>query len=353
MRRVYRGYPPGMSAIDLRSDTVTLPVPEMRKAMAAAPVGDDVYGEDPTVRRLEATAAERLQMGAALFVPSGTMANQAALQAQTRPGDLVLAARDAHVLTVEGGGAAALSGLQIDTTGSDGAFDADDLAAALPPDDPHYPPVTLIALENTHNAAGGRILPLDPLPALRALARERGIAMHLDGARLFNAAVAAGVPVSAWATHFDTVSFCLSKGLGAPVGSLVCCSAALRPTLDRVRKRLGGAMRQSGILAAAGLYALEHHVDRLTEDHVAAARLAEGLAELGARVEGTPQTNIVMFHVDGPLAFWRAARASEVLFNPPQGTRFRAVTHLGAGAEEVEDALHRLRPALQDAARDR
>lgn len=335
-----------MATIDLRSDTVTQPGPAMRRAMAEAPVGDDVYGEDPTVRRLEARAAELLGMEAALFVPSGTMANQIALQAQTRPGDVVLTAPGSHILEYEGGGAAALSGVQIRTLGAEGRFSADHLGAALPPDDPHCAPVTLVALENTHNNAGGLVFPLAELRALCRLARERGLRLHLDGARLFNAAIASGVDAAEWASHFDTVSFCLSKGLGAPVGSLLCSSRAQRPALDRVRKRLGGGMRQAGILAAAGLYALEHHVDRLADDHEAARQLAAGLAELGARIERAPETNIVMFHAADPAAFARAARACEVLLNPPHGSRFRAVTHLDVSLDGVQMVLQRLRGVL-------
>jgi threonine aldolase len=328
--------------IDLRSDTVTLPTPAMREAMARAELGDDVYGEDPSVARLEARVAEILGKPAALFFPSGTMANQAALHALTRPGDVVLAARDCHILRYESGAAAALAGLQIQVLGSGGRFGADDVRAALPLPDPHFAPVRVVAVENTHNDAGGKVFPPDSLREVAALARERGLRLHLDGARLWNAVEASGISASSWAEPFDTVSVCLSKGLGAPVGSLVAGSAELRAALLRVRKMLGGGMRQAGVLAAAGLYALEHHRVRLADDHARARRLADGLAALGLRVEGMPETNIVMFHAEQPLAFWRAALEQGVRLGFPNGTRLRAVTHLDVADGDVEEALARL-----------
>ena len=331
-----------MKPIDLRRDTVTLPTRAMREAMAAAELGDDVYGEDPTVRALEARTAELLGKEAALFFPSGTMANQAALQLHGRPGDVVLAAKDCHVLRYESGAAAALSGLHVSVLGEGGVFTAADVAAALPPPDPHFAPVRVVAIENTHNDAGGRVFPFAEQERIAALARERGIALHLDGARLWNAAAASGIAEARWAEPFDTVSVCLSKGLGAPVGSVVACAKALRAPLLRVRKRMGGGMRQAGVVAAAGLYALDHQRARLAEDHRNAARLAEGLRKLGHRVEAEPETNIVMFHVREPLAFWRAAGERKVRFNPPSGTRLRAVTHLNVVPEDMEEALARL-----------
>jgi threonine aldolase len=333
--------------IDLRSDTVTLPTPAMREAMARAELGDDVYGEDPTLNRIEARAAELLGKEAALFFPSGTMANQASLHVLTRPGDVVLAARDCHILRYESGAAAAFAGLQIQTLGGEGRFGAEDVRAALPPPDHHFAPVRLVAIENTHNDAGGRLFPFEELGRIAALARERDLRLHLDGARLMNAVVASGIPAAAWAAPFDTVSVCLSKGLGAPVGSLVASSRALREELHRVRKRLGGGMRQAGMLAAAGLHALEHHVERLRDDHANAATLAAGLEALGLRVEGKPETNIVMFHVPEALAFWRAVGEKGVRFNPPSGTRLRAVTHLDVSSADVEDALGRIASCLR------
>jgi threonine aldolase len=336
-----------MGPIDLRSDTVTRPTAAMRAAIAAAEVGDDVYGEDPTVNRLEALAARRLGKEAALFVPSGTMANQVSIRVHTSPGDLVLAAEGAHVLLYESGGAAALSGVQIRTLGRDGVFDADDVRAALPPDDDHFAPVRLVAIENTHNNAGGRVFPLEQARAVAAVARERGLRLHLDGARIFNAEVASGVPAAAFAEPFDTVAFCLSKGLGAPVGSLVCGSAETIWRVHRVRKMLGGGMRQAGLLAAAGIHALEHHVERLAEDHRNAARLARGLEELGLPVDPKPETNMVLFRVEDTLGFLRETRAREVLVNPLAPGRFRAVTHLDVSAADVDEALGRIGEACR------
>src|SRR5512139_2042145 len=266
-----------MKTIDLRSDTVTRPTPAMREAIAHAEVGDDVYGEDPTVAALQQRAAALLGKEAALFVPSGTMANQVSIRALTRHGDVVLAGDGAHILRYESGAPAAISGVQVKTIGSGGLFDADDVAAAIHPLEHHFAPTTLVACENTHNAAGGRVFPYAQLRRVADAARDRGLRMHLDGARLFNAVTATGVPAATWAEPFDTVSFCLSKGLGAPAGSLVCASAEIIDRVHRFRKMLGGGMRQAGILAAAGLYALTHHVERLAEDHVNARRLADGL----------------------------------------------------------------------------
>lgn len=332
-----------MTTIDLRSDTVTKPDAAMRAAMAAAEVGDDVYGEDPTVNALQEAAARRIGKDAALFVPSGTMANQAAIRVLTAHGDLVLASDGAHILRYESGAAAALSGVQIATVGRAGAFDADDVRRALTPPDHHHPPCTLVAVENTHNTSGGRVFPWDVLQDVVAVARERGLRLHLDGARLFNAEVASGIAAARWAEPFDTVSFCFSKGLGAPVGSVVCGSAATVDRLHRVRKMLGGGMRQAGILAAAALHALEHNVARLAGDHVHAARLARGLLELGLAVEPFPETNIVLFAVPDRPDFGIRLREAGVLVNAVAPGRFRAVTHLDVSSEDVDEALVRIR----------
>ena len=335
-----------MKTIDLRSDTVTSPTSAMRAAMASAAVGDDVYGEDPTVNRLQAVAAELLGKQEAIFVPSGTMANQLAVRALTRHGDVVLAGEGAHVLRYESGAAAALSGVQIKTIGRGGLFDVDDVRGAMVPADHHCPPVTLIALENTHNAAGGRVFPLEPLQRVAASARENGLRLHLDGARLFNAVIATGISAATWAAPFDTVSFCLSKGLGAPVGSLVCGDRDVIDRVHRFRKMFGGGMRQAGILAAAGLYALEHHVDRLAEDHRNAQHLAAGLQRLGLKVDPPPETNMVLFEVEDVAAFVGAASNAQVLVNPVAERRFRAVTHLDVSAADIDDAVERLGRAL-------
>ena len=331
-----------MATIDLRSDTVTRPTPAMREAMARAEVGDDVYGEDPTVNRLQETAARRLGKEAALFVPSGTMGNQASLHPFVRPGDVLLAGEGAHVLWYESGAPAALSGLQVQTLGSGGFFDGADVRAAVRPDESHYAPTRAVALENTHNRSGGRIFPLDRVKDVAQAAREHGLHLHLDGARLWNAVVATGTPADVWAEPFDTVTFCLSKGLGAPVGSLVCASAEDIRCIHRARKMFGGGTRQAGILAAAGLHALEHHVERLAEDHANARRLAEGLEALGFAVDAAPETNMVMFRVEDGAAFHEALRERELLINAMDPGRFRAVTHLDVSSDDIEDALERI-----------
>ena len=336
-----------MRRIDLRSDTVTRPTPAMREAMAQAPVGDDVYGEDPSVNRLQETAARLLGKQAALFVPSGTMANQASLHAATRPGDVVLAGEGAHLLVYESGAASALSGLQVQTIGRGGLFGAADVREAIHPDEPHYAPTRVVAVENTHNRAGGRVFPIDAIDELAGVARERGLHLHLDGARLWNAVVATGIPAARWAAAFDTATFCLSKGLGAPVGSLVCGSAQQIRAVHRARKMMGGGMRQAGILAAAGLHALEHHVERLAEDHRNARRLAAGLERLGLRVDPAPETNIVIFDVADGAAFLRETRARELLVNPIAAGRFRAVTHLDVSQAEIDEALGRIEEILK------
>ncbi len=336
-----------MKPIDLRSDTVTKPTPAMRAAMAGAEVGDDVYGEDPTVNELQRVAAQRLGKAAALFVPSGTMANQLAIRALTHHGDVMLASDGAHILRYESGAAAALAGVQIRTIGSHGVFDADDVRSAVTPGDHHYAPTTMVAIENTHNAAGGRVFPFEQLQRVVAAARPHGLKLHLDGARLFNAVAATGIPAARWAEPFDTVSFCLSKGLGAPIGSLVCGSAEIIDRVHRFRKMYGGGMRQAGILAAAGLYALEHHVDRLADDHSNARRLADGLTRLGLVVDPAPETNIVLFHVDDTMRFLHAVNARHLLMNPVSAQVFRAVTHLDVSTADIDEALTRIDDALK------
>jgi len=335
-----------MRPIDLRSDTVTCPTAAMRAAMAEAEVGDDVYGEDPTVNQLQEEAARRMGKPAALLVPSGTMANQIAIRVHTHHGDLVLAGEGAHVLRFESGAAAALSGVQVRTIGSGGLFDADDVRRAITPADHHHPPTTLVALENTHNSGGGRIFPIAAIAAIADVAREHGLHLHLDGARLLNAEVATGIPAAEWARPFDTVSFCLSKGLGAPVGSLLCGDHERIDRAHRLRKMLGGGMRQAGILAAAGLHALHHHVARLADDHANARRLATGLRGLGAEIPVAPETNIVVFGVPDPAGFARRARERAVLVNSLGPDRFRAVTHLDVGAADIDEALDRLADAV-------
>ena len=311
--------------VDLRSDTVTRPCAAMRSAMASADVGDDVYGEDPTVNRLEHTCAERLGLEAGLFVASGTQSNLAALLTHCGRGDEYIAGQMAHTYRFEGGGAAVFGGIQPQPVPfePDGTLDLDVVAAAIKPDDFHFARTRLVCLENTQ---AGKALPLPYLAQVRALAERRGLALHLDGARLFNAAVAQGVPAAEIAGHFDTVSVCLSKGLGAPVGSVLCGSAAFIDEARRWRKVLGGGMRQAGVLAAAGLVALERNIGRLAQDHQRAAALAEALAAHG--LKAACHTNMV-FVDDVPTArMVRVMGAAGVLVS---GSRW--VVHL-----DIDDA---------------
>ena len=292
----------GLAVVDLRSDTVTRPTPAMRAAMAAAVVGDDVFGDDPTVNSLQARIAALLGFEAALFMPSGTASNLCALLTHCGRGDEYLVGQLAHTYRYEGGGGAVLGGIQPQPISQqpDGTLDLAELEAAIKPDDLHFARSRLLALENTWN---GQALPLGYLDAAITLARRRGLATHLDGARLFNAALASGVPAARLAQGFDSVSVCFSKGLGAPVGSALCGSAEFIARARRSRKMTGGGMRQVGLLAAGALHALDHHVERLADDHALAKRLADGLAALPGLVVTPPQTNIVFARlVDGDAA---------------------------------------------------
>lgn len=336
-----------MDTIDLRSDTVTRPTPAMREAISTAPVGDDVYGEDPTVNRLQAMAAERLGKQAALFVGSGTMANQIAVRIHTDPGDALIVGRDAHVHLYEGGGAAALSGVQTVQVGEGGLFRGSDVREAIMPNDPHFARTRMISIENTHNRSGGRVFPLAWQHEIADVAADAGLAMHLDGARLFNAAAACGASAAELAAPYDTVAFCLSKGLGAPVGSLLCGTEELIERAKRVRKLFGGAMRQAGILAAAGVHALEHHVKRLVEDHDNAKRLAIGLAKIeGIRSCGTPETNMVLIEAPDAAALRAALLERDVLVGTLDAHMLRAVTHLDVGTGDIDAALVRIAEAM-------
>jgi threonine aldolase len=320
--------------IDLRSDTVTRPTSEMRRAMADAEVGDDVFDEDPSAQRLQREVAALLGKEAALFVPSGTMANQIALLVHTRPGDEVVVSEGAHCAWYESGAAAAWAGVQCVAAGSGPMFSPAQLDEALKPRVYFYPRTRLVALENTHNRGGGKVLPQHEVVAVAERARAHELSLHLDGARLFNASVASKMTVRELAAPFDTVSVCLSKGLGAPAGSLLAGDAARITAAHRFRKMLGGGMRQVGVLAAAGLYALHHHVDRLADDHRNAALFAARVAESPSLRVLAPETNIVMVDLDGDPAARPAerlaARAREAgvqlsVFGP---RRLRAVTHL-------------------------
>jgi threonine aldolase len=343
-----------MERIDLRSDTVTVPSPGMRQAMAAAPVGDDQYGEDPSVNRLQERIAESLGMEAALFVPSGTMANQIALKILTRPGDDVVVGDEAHIVWHECGAAAANSGVQFTVVGQGGLFTAADLRAACkPPGHIVFPPTTLVAIENTHNRGGGVVFPQAEAVAICEAARELGLASYLDGARVFNAAAASGRTLAELAAPFDFVSVALSKGLGCPVGSLIAGRYAGIVRARRARRMFGGAMRQSGILAAAGLYALDHNLARLVEDHSNARLLAERLVGLrGVSLDlATVQSNIVIFRMeeDAPDAAAIVARAEEVgVLVSAFGARIvRAVTHLDVTADQCRHAADVLSQVIE------
>lgn len=346
-----------MDMIDLRSDTVTLPVAAMRQAMAAADVGDDVYGEDPTVHRLEERAADLAGTEAALFVPSGTMGNQVAIACHTRPGQEVIVEAGSHIYNVELATLARFSGVQPRVIpGERGVFTAEQVAAAIRPDLYYLAPTGLVCLENTHNAAGGRVWPLAQAREVLDLAHSRRIPVHLDGARIFNASLATGTTVRELALGFDSVMFCLSKGLGCPVGSILCGSRPFIVEARRVRKALGGGMRQAGILAAAGLYALDHHVDRLAEDHAHARLLANGLAAIPGLSVVPPETNIVLFTLErGPDAETLCARLRTrgVLASPAgAGTstrQVRMVTHLGVSSADVQRTVDLVRRELRTA----
>jgi threonine aldolase len=335
--------------VDLRSDTVTRPSPGMRAAMASAEVGDDVLGDDPTVRRLQERCAELLGHEAALFVPSGTMANQIALKVHCEPGDDVLACDGAHLMWYEAGAAGAIAGVQLRSIGRAGQFASDDVEAAFQSGGPMQPPTRLLCVENTHNRAGGVVWSREDLDEVVATARLLGLRLHLDGARLLNAAVAQGEKPRDLAASFDTVSLAFSKGLGAPVGSVIAGTRAAMARALRFRRMFGGAMRQSGILAAAALYALDHNVERLAEDHANARRLAERLAGVpGLFVDTAPPSNIVMVDLAASLPpareLSRRLETRGILCLPFGERRLRLVTHLdvdGAGCARAAEELTR------------
>ncbi|MCC6557978.1 MAG: aminotransferase class I/II-fold pyridoxal phosphate-dependent enzyme, partial [Polyangiaceae bacterium] len=326
--------------IDLRSDTVTRPTEAMRRAMAAAEVGDDVYREDPTTRRLEERVAEITGKQAALFVPSGTMGNQIGILVHTQRGDEVVIGEGAHCAFYESGAAPAWSGVQFAVAGRGGLFSAAELDEVIKPPQYYHPRTRLVAVENTHNRSGGRVFPEARALEIAELARSRGLALHLDGARIWNAAAATGRPVSALCAPFDTVSVCFSKGLGAPVGSAICGGADAIAAALRFRKMLGGGMRQVGVLAAGALHALEHHRDRIAEDHAAARAIAAALREVPGAEIGEPETNIVNVDTPGvPSArLVEAARRRGVLVGSSARCRVRVVTHMDLAPAEVAPA---------------
>ena len=338
---------PAPATIDLRSDTVTRPTAAMREAMMAAPLGDDVLGDEPTVQVLEAKIAAILGKDAALYVPSGTMANQLAIRTVCEPGDEIVAHKDSHIIHYETGGPAALAGCMIaPLDGPGGLFEPAQVHAAIKPKDQHAPFSKMLVLENTHNRGGGTVWPLAQFAACAAAGRERGLHVHIDGARLMNACVASGHAPRDFAQHADSASICFSKGLGAPVGSALVGGAAFIARARRFRKMFGGAMRQSGLLAAACIHALDHHVARLADDHANAKRLARAVAAIpGLSLEGTPEsipTNMVFFTLDARLGgaqeFCARLARHGVAAIGMGANRVRLVTHLDVGAADIDRA---------------
>jgi threonine aldolase len=344
-----------MRVVDLRSDTVTLPSDEMREAMARAELGDDVFGEDPTVNRLQQMAAERVGKEAGLLVVSGTMGNLASILTHCRRGEEVILGDQSHTFIYEGGGISALGGVHPHTVSNqpDGTLRLEDIEAAIRPDNVHFPRTRLICLENTHNRCYGTPLRPEYMDAVGELARRHGLVVHLDGARIFNAAMALGVDVKKLTCHADSITFCLSKGLAAPVGSVLCGSKAFIAEARRTRKVLGGGMRQAGVLAAAGIVALEKMIDRLREDHDNAMRLARGIARIdGLSIDlAHVHTDIVYFEVvrDGltaeELTKRLDSRGVRMLSVGPK--RIRAVTHYGITADDIKSAMLALEDVMR------
>jgi len=338
-----------MSVIDLRSDTVTRPDEGMIRAMAGAPVGDDVYGEDPTVNQLQERVADMLGKEAGLFVPTGVMSNQLCLKALTSPGDEAIVGANSHIFNYETGAPALLSGIQLHTIPDEaGCMHVEDIDEAICEDAYYLPRTAVIALEQTHNREGGRIIPMFRISEIAALARARGIALHMDGARIWNAVVASGISARQYAEGFDTVSVCLSKGLGAPVGSVMVGSREQVEKARKFRKIWGGGWRQAGILAAAGLYALEHNIDRLAEDHAKAAEFASMLeGASGVRILSAPETNIVLFSIgDSPAGSFAALLAGRgVMVSAAFRKKLRAVFHYDVSMEQVRTAAAVIREA--------
>ena len=338
--------------IDLRSDTVTHPTDEMRRAMFEAEVGDDVYGEDPTVNALEKLGAELMQKEAALFTASGTMSNLLSVLAQTRHGDEIIVGSEAHIFWYEVGGASALGGVMVHTLPNtpDGRIPLDAIEGAIRGKNIHFPPSTLLCLENTHNRCGGAVLDAAYTSAAAGIAHWHGLRVHIDGARIFNAAIALGVPVHELVKDADSVGFCLSKGLSAPVGSVLCGDREFIERARKFRKMVGGGMRQAGILAAAGLVALRH-TDRLAEDHRNARRLADGLRRIpGLTVAENVVTNIVLFDLEPNInsdAFVKEVYNRGVKLSPRGGQQYRAVTHRMVTESDIDEALARIESCLR------
>jgi len=334
-----------MKVIDLRSDTLTKPSKEMREFMMRAEVGDDVYGEDPTINKLQEMAAKIMGKEAALYVPSGSMANHVAIKSLTEMGDEVLIGKSAHCYLYESGAGPAFAGVQFTQIGDDGIFNAEDVENSIKEDNHHYTPTRLICLENTHNRGGGKIFPLENIREIRKVADKHGLKMHLDGARIFNACTETKIKPAEYAKYFDTVSFCLSKGLGAPVGSLVCSTKErIEGKIHRYRKMLGGAMRQAGIIAAAGIYVLENNIERLKDDHKNAKLLAESISanEVFDLNPKEVETNIIIFSVSekhksqtNSEKICNQFKEKGIFFSPVSTHSMRMVTHLNVSEEEI------------------
>ncbi len=342
------------SVIDLRSDTITRPTPRMREAIVHAELGDDVFGEDPNVNRLQEQVASLCGKEAALFVPSGTMSNQIAIRAHCVPGDELICEARCHIANYEAGGAAALSGVSSQILEGDfGILDVSQLDGSIKPDNEHFVRTRLVCLENTHNGGGGRIYPLEKIQAISEWARSHDLRIHLDGARLWNAIVATGIPASTWGEHFDTISLCFSKGLGAPLGSVLVGSRDLIAQARRIRKLYGGGMRQAGIAASAALYALENHVERLAEDHQNAQIIAQSIAEVPGLTlnPGEVETNLIWFEVDPEMGtafdFVAAMKQRNVLFHPMSKTTVRACTHLDVSASQARRVAELIREPIR------
>lgn len=338
--------------IDLRSDTVTQPTEAMRRAMMNAPVGDDVLGDDPSVKALETYVAALLGKEAAVYMPSGTMTNQVALRSHTQPGDEIILEAEAHIYYYEGGGPAALSGVSCRLLpGAQGVFTAADVEQSLRLQDPHFPQSRLVCVENTHNRSGGRIFPLKTIKEIKQVCDQKNLRLHMDGARFWNACVATGLSEADYAAPFDTVSVCFSKGLGAPVGSALVGSAQMMQRARRFRKMFGGGMRQAGIIAAGALFALENQRDRLSEDHDNAQRLAQGLqAVKGIDIDpGSVETNIVNFGTSERSAEEIVKELAQVgvavLATGPD--KIRAVTNLMVSAQQIETAIEEMHRVMK------
>lgn len=348
--------PEKKTPIDLRSDTVTQPDQKMRQVMAKAEVGDDVFEDDPTIKKLEQKVADILGKEAALFCPSGTMVNQIAINIQTQPGDEIICEEGAHLLFYEVGSPAFLSGVMVrPIKGHNGMISAEQVRPLIRHSDVHQAWTKLVCIENTHNRAGGRILPLESIRLLGNLCKERNLKMHLDGARLWNASVATGIPLKDYTEFADTINICLSKAMGAPIGSLLVSSGENIEKARRVRKRFGGGMRQVGILGAAGLYAIEHNLDRLADDHANARLLADGLSKIeGLTIDvASVETNIVLFYLNEKLGmnaneFLEVISHYGLLMVPFGEKTIRAVTHLNVTVEQVKEAVEIVRSIVSN-----